>query len=1614
MQTGCFTAVVRVTNIEYGCTTERVYEDVVCVGRPVEFEYDASIGCQGMMVQFTDISPDPADSVRWNFGDGNTSMEANPGHAFADPGCFNVTLTRWVNGCQSSYTPPQCILVNRAPQASYTVDNNIACEAPFTVNFQGMSTEDIDGWHWDFGDNVGFSNQRNPTYTYTQYGTFAVTLTVTSLDGCEASFSSDSVVIQAPRALVAPDRFFDCGPLDVTLADMSTSVSNVIDWEWTVYIDASSPPISYTSTDQNPSFTLVDTGRYDIQLIVTDDLGCRDMAVFTNQIGVGMPPVVDFDASTRSGCVNTEISFFDLSSDYTDEWIWDFGDGNDASDQFPSHSYTDTGFFDVTLIAGHLGCVAELTIDSFIYLNPPVAAFAFDRDCSVPYSVSINDLSIGAELYRYDFGVDGTETDTSTDPAPSYTYANTGVYSVRQIVENTTTGCIDTSTLPITITDPDSRFEIDTTRGCWPLEINITNSSEFNSGNYWVADGASISDPTSPTPILTYNTPGTFSGIELVITDVNSCTDTFTVTDSIYVNGVDVAFGYSITGGCRPFDTYFTDSTSATFATVTSWIWDFGDGTAGATVPNPQHTYDTIGFFEVGLRVTDSWGCVGLHSVPDLIEVTEPRPEFSADTLGCTQSTIRFFNASQGTALSYLWDFGDGNTSTEVSPEHFYGSEGVYTVCLTLTDKYGCDSTLCKTDFVQIANPIAGFNADNTLGTCPPLVVNFENTSTFASEYIWNFGDSSGNSIIVEPAHAYTIPGVYDVTLVAVSTDRCADTLVIEDYITVEGPGGDFTFDVDRACVPATVTFSGYSDEAYDFIWDFGDGSLDSTQNVMGDTVTYTYNEVGVFNPAMILVNDQGCARTIASANTITTETLVADFTTTDSLLCDNNASPTFSQTSYTTLNLTGIKWYFPGTDTDSSFAISPTVTFPGEGLYDVTMIVHNELCSDTLTKEEYIRVGATPTAAFAASPDEVCQPGQVTFTDASTIGGGNSPIVEWQWQTGEGSTLTGQNSSFTYDTAGTFFPMLTVSTEIGCSDSVSQAIVILENPIVQIPEPEVICIGEQAQINVQLLSPNVVDYYWLPDPTLSCTDCLDPIANPVDTTLYTFISTNDYGCNDTTQVRVNVRPFRIPVVVMSNDTTMCITDTIALYAGGGDPGASYIWSIKPPELSCDDCQEPRVSPVTQTSYEVTVTNPSGCSASGSTTVDVIDERTAFLGEDRTICVGDTIRLNSNMGNDPYWLGYPLSCNTCPEPYTWPDARVSTYQASITTDNGCRIHDSMDVNVMYPEDIDAGTDLTICIGETIRLTGTLLTGDVQWSPVSEVGSPNQITTSTTPDTSTTFVFAVTEGECTLYDSVHIEVLDDLTLLGEDMQICEGQPEMAVINSGADELLWLPPDGLSDITSATPLVGPSKTTTYTIIGSLRGCLFDTMQMTVEVLPSPEVEAQRYYTVAPGQTVKLSVTPDNVSDYTYDWSPRLGLSCTECLQPAVTTDTSKFYTLMSTDIETGCMDSLQVEVKVLNACGRDLIYMPNLFTPNGDGENDYLKVQTAPILEEIKSFSVYDRWGDLIYQTTDINGEWDGRVNGLEVQTGVYVYLIEAVCPMDGTPIFLTGDISLVRQ
>lgn len=1249
---GSYTVQLIVTN-STGCTDTLAIPNAVTVGNTNTAFTSPDSTCVGTSVTITNTSTPAPASANWDFGDGTTSTVISPAKTYTLPGTYQIKLINNFGACIDSLT--KTIVVSPLPTVAFSTTDTLACSAPFTVHFTNSSTGAVT-YQWMFGDG-GTSTLANPTHTYLAPGNYNVRLICANSFGCSNNITkSNYIKIQLPVATIndLPQR--GCVPFDWTFTSTVNSSEPVTGYQWD-FGDGG------TSTLATPTHTF-GAGTFNIKLIITTASGCTDTVIVNNGIRAGLKPHANFSATPRDVCAQVPVNFTDLTIGSVDQWLWDFGDGGSSTMQNPSHEYGDTGYFHVQLIVYNNGCPDTIKFNNYVHISPPIASFTVASDCSTPFTRTFTDHSIGADEWNWDFG-DGN---TSTTPSPVHTYATAGSYTITLTVRNFTSGCTYVATKTERVISEHANFTASDTAICKRTTVNFTATSTDSTNitlySWTFGDGGT---GTGYTTSHTYTTSG-FYDVSLIIKDKNGCLDTLVKQHYIRVNGPTAGFSVPVTASCLLSTVSFTDTSSNDgIHPIVQWTWDYGDGITETLTSGPfQHTYATAGVYTVTLHVTDNSGCMDSVVRSSLITISHPVAGFTAQTVSCPGTNIQFLNSSTGPGLTYRWYFGDGGFSINANPLHAYAADGVYSIKLVIYDQYGCSDSLTRTDYITINTPMADFTVSDSVGTCPPLIVNFTNTSQHYTTYNWDFGDGT-SSPSPNPSHFYNIPGTYYAILTITGPGGCTATK--QQKITVKGPYGSFTYGPLAGCNPMTVNFTATTQDRVSFVWDFNDGNTLAT----GDSIiSHTYSIVGSYIPKMILIDAGGCTVAINGSDTIFIHGVQAGFNFTPPVLCDAG-SVQFTNTSASSDAITGYQWNFG--DGGTSTSANPLHAYTAPGIYYPSLKVTTSFgCSDSLRSTVPVKVVASPQAQITRTPD-ACTPVTITFTGSLMVA--DTSAVTWLWNFGNGNTSTVTNPpAQLYSIAGTYPVNLFATNSSGCVDTVTTTVHSFPLPDVNAGADTLICKGTGRTLHAT----GAVSYVWSPATGLSCTTCANPVALPDAVTTYTVTGTSDHGCIKSDDIIVRVQyPF---VMTASEGDTLCKGSSLKLSASGA---FTYEWSPSA-GLSSTAGSTITAMPLVTTNYQVIGTDNQKCfSDTIVIPVVVYNIPTVEAGTDKTINVGQTLDLVPNISADvktALWSPTGSVFRSSFPSISIKPRETTTYTVEVKNEGGCTARDNVTVYVI--------------------------------------------------------------------------------------------------------------------------------------------------------------------------------------------------------------------------------------------------------------------------------------------------------------------------------------------
>lgn len=967
---GIFQVELTVTT-EAGCSNN-ITKPVLVLPKPIAAFITSGPTCLGSEVQFTDNSIAGAGSIqswKWNFGDGTiitivTPASPNISHLYASSGTYNVTLTiTTTNNCVSNAMNP--VTVQPEPIANYIFSSTLCELSPvqFTDMSQSNGGSPITQWLWNFDDpSSGLANTstlKNPVHSFSASGTYNVKLTITSEGGCIDSITKPVSISTKPIAQFSADTA--CARSATQFTDHSIpNASGISSWHWNFGDPASGT--NNTSSLQNPSHIYLTAGNYLVTLTVINSNSCQnDTAIL---VPVSPVPIAMF--TFTASCVKSPTQFTDQSTAPNSQiasWFWDFGDGIGTSTiQNPVYTYSVPGTYNVKLRVTNLsGCEDSTTVPVPSY-PLPVAAFTYNSFFCPAGQVIFTDQShgIGSEitgrLWIFEPG------STSTLPDPTFIFPVTDTNYLVTLIVTDDRGCKDTTTESVFV-KPGFSFTFNHDTVCFgnPTHFHAQNNTPGDSlyslqWNFGDPSSGGNNTSTLYNPTHVFTSPGTFV-VRLKAWDSDNCADSVYKTTIVHALPKP-AYSY-VSLPCDSL-TQFTNLSTPGSGVITSWTWNFGDGSPIQTIVPPAsgnvtHVFDVPGSYNVVLKVTNSFGCNDTSSQL----VTKPScisASFIQSTSGtCSDASVTFTDNSQpeNQINIWHWTFGDGTdtiyNSYSHKIRHTYTNPGTYLVQLVISAVVSGETFTDTTKGTLTINqaPVTQFSANPV---CLNKITMFKDlTNTFGvniTSWKWTFGDpSSGNnnfSTLPNPSHKYNEDGTYDVNLLVINETGCRDSLTKQTKVFAL-PGAKFdntlacsdnpTYFFDRSIVIDTTIERWH--------WNFGVPGIKKDTSMLKDPF-YVYKKEGNYDVRLIVKDYHECYDTIDSTITVHPTPLSA-FIIIDSV--SNIAGKIQLQNK--SEGADSYLWDFGNgsTSTDEN----PIVTYTDDGTYTIMLVASNNFgCADS------------------------------------------------------------------------------------------------------------------------------------------------------------------------------------------------------------------------------------------------------------------------------------------------------------------------------------------------------------------------------------------------------------------------------------------------------------------------------------------------------------------------------------------------------------------------------------------------------------------------------------------------------------------------------------------
>ncbi len=812
----------------------------------------------------------------------------------------------------------------------------------YIYTLYGSNNLEVFGYTNNTPVNTAISTDSVPSnIIFSQGGTYPVTLFISDANGNSSSHTDTIFVSPAPTSnFTVSDKCFG----DLTLFTDSSIINTgtIISWAWN-FDDG------IDSGNQNTSHTYLSTGSYNVRLITTSSFGCNDTIYKT--VDITPRPVASF-SSPAPICSESLIQFVDqstVSSGSITGWDWDFGNGDNSTNQSPDYSFPVDGNFLVELIVTTDAGCTDNTFSLVSVNERPHSDFSATNTC-LGQAVQFTDLTtIGSSSISsrsWDFG--DFATDNTANPVHTYPLSVT-TYPV-QLVVLAANGCADTSLQQVKINNiPVVDFSFVPAAACQLNDVSFTDLSAVSGDTIsgWLWDFGDSTYSTSQNPVHNYSAAGLHT-VTLIAYSPSNCPGNPVQYVVDVKESPTASFAHSTT--CIGNSTHFTNNSQpAIGSTIDSVLWVF-NSTDSVTIYSPDYTFPSAGNFPVKLIVVSPEGCVSSDSA--MVPV-HARPDASfSHGIACTGDSLQFINGStcdvSSTISQYAWTFGDpssgaNNTSTLQNPKHKFATTMNYTTSLIVTTNFGCKDTMISTISVN-QSPSANFTYSPT---CLGSLMEFFNPGTsLDSLYSWNFGDGQTNQLR-EPAHYYAFSGTYTVVLQVTTKPGCVTSA--SKQVTVSPiPVADFI--ATPACVTSDYRFTDNSSIGTGSItsWNWNIATLPAPPPVQNPD--YVFQDTGSYNVTLTITSDIGCTKSVSK--TVNVHSLpVSGF----------SFDPQFGnpplQIQVTDLSINGGSnaWDF-GDGSGISNQPEPAHTFTDTGLFVISQYVTNASgCKDTSSQNIYV-----------------------------------------------------------------------------------------------------------------------------------------------------------------------------------------------------------------------------------------------------------------------------------------------------------------------------------------------------------------------------------------------------------------------------------------------------------------------------------------------------------------------------------------------------------------------------------------------------------------------------------------------------------------------------------
>ena len=747
---------------------DTAYKNIVVASLPTASFTIAPIACEQTNVVPNNSSLN-ASQFLWNFGEGSDESGIAPAHIYTGSDAHEIRLIA-ISSANCRDTIYQTIEIISAPQATVSADVASGC-APLEVQFSSAVTgEDVD-FSWDFGNSVTSTDENPGVQTFLENGgltNYLVFLNVSNICGTDMEIFEVEVLPRPIASFNSNILSTQCSPVTVAFDNNSSGLPDACEW---FFGDGQ----SQMSDTPNEVIYYADNNAvtYDIELIVMNECGSDSV---THSLTV-QPNIVHaaMTANANQGCTPFDLHVSNAGSGGT-SFQYEFENSVFAMGSSADYPYYNPGFYTVYQYATD-GCGFDTTSMVIEVLQSPVLSF-------------IPSESVTCEFNTVEF--EGTSNDPNTQLNWTFGDGNVAqnslvqnVYPIAGTYDVTLAGtsenmCTTSVSQHIIVNPrPHAEFSNIDLGGCTPYSMCPVNLStgasqyfwDFGDGNTFTTDEPCFTFPNFGTEVVQRN-------VVLLVSNQFNCSHAYQQQFEILPQP-EADFTFESLTACDYPVVVSPTSVVSDYVNGYAWMVD------GVTVSNDQYAdiaFNNEGTFNLALQTVNEHGCTKTNTVEFGVFPAVVAAFTNSNPNGCLNHTVEFSSLAENATQTY-WQFGDGEVSLELNPQHTFTAQGVFDVTLIASAGNGCADTLTMHNMVETYPlPVAEFKPSMLEVSILYPEVEFENQSIDGVTYSWNFGT---NEAISEesPTYEYVAPGTWPVTLTAYTIFGCQDSKT--EYITV-------------------------------------------------------------------------------------------------------------------------------------------------------------------------------------------------------------------------------------------------------------------------------------------------------------------------------------------------------------------------------------------------------------------------------------------------------------------------------------------------------------------------------------------------------------------------------------------------------------------------------------------------------------------------------------------------------------------------------------------------------------------------------------------------------------------------------------------------------------